>query len=104
MFDCPYTVEPHVYQQKGRYVVHFVNYLHREKAPGKSYFEKEAPIAAEPINFQLQLMKGEKATRVRFLDPDAEGETAPKFQSKNGRITVTTPKFLTYGVCIIEVE
>jgi len=103
---APWTVEMHAYRQeaKKRWIVHLVNYNHREKAPGKSVSAREAPISAEPVSVRLQLPAGKKVQRVRFLSPDdADGKQLP-FRLDKGTLTFTAPSFLAYGVCIVEAD
>ncbi len=103
-FDAPYTVEPHVYRQPGKYVVHLVNYNHAEKAPGKANVAREAPIAAPVISMRLRLADGVQVKSVRFLDPDGNGVRRISHSQANNVLTLETPGFLVYGVCVIEVE
>ena len=103
-FTAPYTVEPHVYRQPGRFVVHFVNYNHTEKAPGKSNVAREAPIASLPVGVRLPLPTGVNVKAVTFLDPDADRRRKVAFQQNDGVVTFKTPGFLVYGVCVIELQ
>ena len=100
----PYTVEPHVYRQPGKYIVHLVNYDHTEKAPGKSVVEREAPRRSPPVKIQLPLPPKSTVRRVVFLDPDQDGERKLKFEHKDGVLYFSTPPFLVYGVCGIELR
>lgn len=101
-FDGPYTVEPHVYRQAKQLIVHLVNYNRDEKATGKAIVEREAPIAAPRVGMRLRLTPGERVTQVTFLDPDADGRQVVEFKQQSQILTLTTPSFLTYGVCRIE--
>jgi len=104
VFDAPYTVEPHLYRRAGSYVVHLVNYNHDEKASGRAVVEREAPIMAPGVGMRLRLAEGETVSRITFLDPDAEARQDVEFQQDAETLTLTTPSFLTYGVCLIELE
>ena len=103
-FEAPYTVEPHVYRQPGNYVVHLVNYNHTEKAPGKSNVAREAPIAASPVRMRLPLPAGVGIKGVSFLDPDVQGARRVEYTRKKDILTLRTPAFLVYGVCVIETK
>lgn len=101
---APWQVEIHVYRQdaKQRTIVHLVNYNHKENAPGKSVSVREAPITAEPVEVRLQVPADAKVRRVRFLSPDAKGESNVDFRHDGGVMRFTTPAFLVYGVCVVE--
>ena len=103
-FTAPYTIEPHLYRRADSYVVHLVNYNHEEKASGRAVVERESPIMAPGVGIQLPLAKGETVRRVTFLDPDAEGRQVVEFQQEAESLTLTTPHFLVYGVCLIELQ
>lgn len=99
-----WTVEVHAYHQpaKKRWIVHLVNYNHKENSPGKSVSAREAPIAAEPVEVQLQVPADLKIRRVRFLSPDADGDKQLPFRQVGPAVHFTTPGFLVYGVCVME--
>ena len=101
---APWTVEMHSYRQgaKKRWIVHLVNYNHQEKAAGKSVSAREAPIAAEPVQVRLQLPAGVKVRQVRFVSPDDDAEQQLVFQQEAGSLRVTSPRFLVYGVLVVE--
>jgi|GEM_PF-2250904 hypothetical protein len=103
-FTAPYTVEPHLYRRADSYVVHLVNYNHEEKASGRAVVEREAPIAAPEVTVRLPLGEGEKVDRVTFLDPDADGRKSLKYEQQGRTLSLTTPSFLTYGVCLITLK
>jgi hypothetical protein len=63
---------------------------------------REAPIAAEPVGVRLRLPEGMRVKTVRFLSPDADGEQALEFTQKGGVVEFKTPKFLVYGVCVVQ--
>ena len=100
--NAPYTLEAHVYRQPGRLVVHLVNYNRSENATGKSVVAREAPIEVEPTQIQLILPQGTTVKRVRFLDPDAQGEQKLAFQQREAAVNFQTPTFKVYGVCVVE--
>src|SRR5205823_7958120 len=102
-FEAPWTVEVHAYRQPAarRLVLHLVNYNHKEKAPGKSVVEREAPIAAEPATIRLRLPEKFRARSVRFLSPDVEREQTIEFRQRDGVLECRTPGFLVYGVCVV---
>jgi hypothetical protein len=99
-FGCPWTVEVHAYRQPERLIVHLVNYNHKEKAPGKSVVEREAPIQAEPVAMQIPIDMRVKS--VTFLSPDEERPTKLEFRQTGGKLELRTPSFLVYGVVVIE--
>jgi hypothetical protein len=104
VLDAPYTVEAHLFQQPGALVVHLVNHNHAEQAAGNSVVEREAPIAAAPVAITLALDELSSARRVTFLDPDAEASPTLTVTRRGSNIEFTTPGFLAYGVCVIELE
>ena len=65
---------------------------------------REAPIDVEPAQIQLALPPGTKVKRVRFLDPDAQGEQKLAFQQRETGVQFRTPTFKVYGVCVVELE
>lgn len=101
---APWTVEFHAYRQpaKKRWLVHLVNYNHKENAPGKSVSAREAPIGTDPVAVRLQLPANTKISQVRFLSPDAESEVKLDFRRDGGGVRFTAPAFLVYGVCVVE--
>ncbi len=103
---APWTVEAHAYSQAAakRWVVHLVNYNHNEKAGGKSTAEREAPIAADPVEVRFKLPQNINVRRVRFLSPDADGETKLSFRRDGDFLVFGTPRFLVYGVCVLSSE
>ncbi len=102
--EAPWTVECHVFRQakENRLVVHLVNYNHREKAPGKSVSEREAPIAAEPVLVRVRVPNGFQASSIRFGSPDDDQEQALEFKMKDDFVEFRTPGFLVYGLCIVQ--
>ena len=99
---APYTLEAHAYRQPRRLIVHLVNYNRSENATGKSVVAREAPIDVEPAQIQLALPQGTKVKRVRFLDPDEQGEQKLAFQQREAAVNFQTPTFKVYGVCVVE--
>lgn len=102
--DAPYTVEAHLYRQGPRFVLHLVNYDHRERATGRSVVEREAPLAVESVGVELALPENARAKVVRFFDPDADGSRDVAFQRDGPRVRFKAPSFLVYGVCVVELE
>jgi hypothetical protein len=99
-----WTVEMHAYRQesKKRWIVHLVNYNHKENAPGKSVSARESPIVTENLFAQLKLPAQTKVRQVRFLSPDDEGERQLPFRQEGEFVRFTAPPFLVYGVCVVE--
>jgi hypothetical protein len=103
---APWTVEVHGYRQaaKKRWILHLVNYNHKENAPGKSVSAREAPIEAAPVEVRLNVPGDTKIRRVRFLSPDRADEVVVPFRAELGLLQCRTPGFLAYGICVVEAE
>ncbi|MBI2803482.1 MAG: hypothetical protein HYX68_00680 [Planctomycetes bacterium] len=103
---APWHVEVQAYRQeaKKRTILHLVNYNHKEKAAGKSVSEREAPIMAKPVEVRLRVPADTRIRQIRFLSPDANGETRLPFRRIGNTVVFTTPAFLVYGVCAVESE
>ena len=103
-FSAPWTVEVHAEHQpvQRRIVLHFVNYKHNEKAKGKAVCEREAPIAADPVEVDMVLPPQFQVQTLRFLSPDDDRISEPEFQQQGSRLTFRTPGFLVYGVCVLQ--
>ncbi len=101
---APWTVEMHAYRQeaKKRWIVHLVNYNHKENAPGKSVSAREAPIEAAPVEVRLNLAADTKVRRVRCLSPDGSESKEISFRIDAGQVRFTRPEFLVYGICVVE--
>ncbi|MCC7423292.1 MAG: hypothetical protein IT428_23700 [Planctomycetaceae bacterium] len=81
--------------------LHFVNYNREEPKEPKSAgggIKDEKPIAVEGINADVALPQGFTAKRVEFLTPELTDAVAVPFEQANGRLKLTVPKFLVYGV------
>jgi hypothetical protein len=104
-FDAPWTVDVHAYLPVGkRLVLHLVNYDQREKAAGKSVSAQEVPVAARLVAFHLQLPEKLRTKRVRCYSPDGVKDHAVAFKQKDGLLKCTTPRFLVYGLGVVEEE
>jgi len=105
-FEAPWTMEVHAYRQPAtkRIVLHLVNYNHREKIASKSVVVSESPIAAEPVRVHLRLPKGFQAKTVQFLSPDEDQAHAIEFKQRSDTLTLQTPGFLVYGLCVVTAE
>ena len=103
-FEMSWTVEAHAYFQatEKRLVIHLVNYNHDEKGTGKSVVAREAPIAAMPASVRMRLPEGFKVKAVRFLSPDDEKEHSLEFRQIGAVCEWQSPRFLVYGVCVID--
>ena len=58
--------------------------------------------AMRGIGVRLWLPKGFRAKTVRFLSPDAEAEETLEFTQCGGAVEFKTPRFLVYGVCVVQ--
>jgi hypothetical protein len=81
--------------------LHFVNYNREEPKEPKSAgggIKDEKPIAVEGIKADVALPKDFTAKQVEFLTPEATDAVPVPFEQANGRLKLTVPKFLVYGV------
>lgn len=103
-FEAPWTVEVQAYRQPAarRLILHFVNYNHKEKAPGKSVVAQEAPIAAEPVKVSIRLPASFQAKAISFSSPDDDKTHALQFIQKGDLLEFQTPPFLVYGLCQVK--
>jgi len=50
------------------------------------------------VKVDLVLPAGRRVAKVEALTPEEPAAVALKFESSNGRVRFTTPRFLVYGV------
>jgi hypothetical protein len=88
----------------GELDLHFVNY-NREEPPKQNGqpssgggIQDEKPIAATGIAVDLALPAGRRVAAVRFATPESDSERALIWKVEAGRLRVTLPEFLVYGV------
>ncbi len=100
----PWTVQMHAYRQEAqkRWVIHLVNYNHKENAAGKSVSEREAPLAAAPVAIRFSVPPNVAIQRIRFHSPDSGAEQQLAIRQVAGGVEFETPAFLVYGVCVME--
>lgn len=98
-FAAPWTVEMTADRQaqEKRVLLHLVNYNRDESQQGK-----ELPIAAAPVQSELRLPAGMKVAGVTFLTPEVAAPESVQFRQKGDRILFTTPKFLVYGLVVVQ--
>ncbi len=84
---------------KDALVLHFVNYAREDKAPnrGKGIID-EKPLAVKGVEVDLALPNGMRAGKVEWLTPEVPNGRVLDAKSVDGRLRLTTPEFLVYGV------
>lgn len=101
--EAPYTVHAtsNVPRSGNEIDVHLVNYNRTEPDKPRSAgrgVEDEKPIAVEQVTLDLALPSGRSVKEVQFITPEQENIQALKFKMSDGRLRVTTPEFLVYGI------
>lgn len=92
-----------------RLIAHLVNYDRTEPPAGASPAgggpQDEKPIAVENVKVTVQLPSKARVKSVRFSSPDDNmPPTTLKFDRGKDSITFTTPRFLVYGVAVVELR
>ena len=110
-FELPYTVRVSASRPAtgGGLAVHFVNYNREEPPRGKNGkpsagrgISDEKPIAVPPSKVRIRLPEGRTVSSVRFLTPEADEKMLLDVRLESQFLHVTMPKFLVYGVLVIE--
>jgi hypothetical protein len=110
-FELPYTVRVSASRPaKGDgLAIHFVNYNREEpprgrngKPSGGRGISDEKPIAVPESKVRIRLPHGQKVSRVEFLTPETDEATLLTVRVEDDRLHVTLPKFLVYGLLVIE--
>jgi hypothetical protein len=89
-----------------RLLLHLVNYNRNEEefSDHRPARNKESPIWAEPVGVDLQLPAGAQVIAVRFLTPEVPGEQTIDFSQSGDRLSLRSPRFLVYGLVVIEYQ
>lgn len=97
--DAPWTVQMAAWHQphQQRILVHLVNYDRDE-----SIADQENPLAAPPINVQLNLPDGTNVASARFITPEEPDPRTLTTSTKNEQAVFRTPSFLVYGIAIVD--
>jgi len=100
-FTAPWTTEVYADTQAGhkRLLLHFVNFRRDE-----SQANKEVPIMSDPVAVDLRLPMRGKVASVSFITPEAAGVQPMVFQQKGDRVSFSTPKFLVYGLAVVQMK
>ena len=98
-FSTPREVEIYADRQAKdkRVLVHYVNFARDGKVT-----DKEAPIAAAPVNSALVLPAGFKVKSVTFRTPEATAAQKVPFKQTGQTVQFTAPGFLVYGLIVIQ--
>ncbi len=107
--EAPKTVRVSVTRpaQGDELTLHFVNYNRKEPAEKKNAgrgFVDDNPIAVESAAVDLSLPAGFRVVKVEAHTPEAPAPVALKFETPDGRLRFTQPKFPVYGVARIQLE
>ena len=102
-FEAPWTVRVSASRPKqgNELTLHFVNYDREEPAEKKSAgrgLQDERPIALEGAAADFVLPRGMMPQRVVWATPEQPEEASLPFAVTNGRLQVTLPRFLVYGI------
>ena len=110
-FELPYTVRVSATRPANGngLAVHLVNYNREEpprgrngKPSGGRGISDEKPIAVPSSKVRIRLPKGQIVSSVKFLTPESAEKTLLDVRLKSQFLQVTLPKFLVYGVLVIE--
>ncbi|MDG2358131.1 MAG: hypothetical protein P8M20_00585 [Planctomycetaceae bacterium] len=110
-FELPYTVRVSATRPANGngLAVHLVNYNREEpprgrngKPSGGRGISDEKPIAVPSSKVRIRLPKGQIVSSVKFLTPESPEKTLLDVRLKSQFLQVTLPKFLVYGVLVIE--
>ncbi len=94
-------------EQGNELTLHFVNFNRKEPAEKKSAgrgFVDDNPIAVESATVDFLLPSGYRVSKVEALTPEEPTAVALKFETPEGRLRFTQPKFLVYGVARVHLE
>ena len=102
--EAPWTVRAAAYKQPGRVILHLVNYDREEDAPenNRTGPETERPKPVHNIKVHLPLPKGESATSVKLITPDAEEPASLKFQDHPQGVDFSIEQFKVYALIVVE--
>jgi len=110
-FELPYTVRVSASRPASGegLAIHFVNYNREEPPRGKNGkpsagrgISDEKPIAVPESKVRIRLPKGEIVSSVKFLTPESAEKTLLDVRLESQFLQITLPKFLVYGVLLIE--
>lgn len=107
-FEAPKTVRisANRSQKGGELTLHFVNYNRTEpdkkRSPGRGIVE-EKPIAVDAVHADMLLPGGARVLKVLVQTPEEPEAVELKFETKDGRLKFTLPKFLVYAVARVNV-
>lgn len=107
--DAPKTVRVSMTrpEQGNELTLHFVNFNRKEPAEKKSAgrgFVDDNPISVESAAVDFLLPAGYRVSKVEALTPEEPAGVALKFETPEGRLRFTQPKFLVYGVARVHLE
>jgi hypothetical protein len=110
-FESPYTVRVSASRPASGegLAIHFVNYNRDEPPRGKNGkpsagrgISDEKPITVLESKVRIRLPEGQAVNRVSFLTPEADEVELLDLRLSSEFLHVTLPKFLVYGVLLIE--
>jgi hypothetical protein len=87
--------------------LHFVNYNRTEPTNPKSAgggIHDEKPIAVKGVQCSMEIPKGRKLKKIRFLTPENIAAQELTSTIKEQRAQFTVPEFLVYGVLELEFQ
>ena len=105
-FTAPFTVRVSASEPAagGELDLHFVNY-NRDEPPKQNGqpssgggIQDEKPIAVAGIAIDVAVPAGRQVAAVRFTAPENDTERDLEWKAEPGRVRVTLPEFLVYGV------